>query len=629
MALSLATGVSAGLPTQASAANFFERLFSPPAHERRPAYGSNVRGPSYGYARQPGYYDNNGGYPAQPDPYQQDGQSSPPPAPKPVAKVTGPKYYTYKPDKLIVASLDKLTDPVTTASVATDGLPSLGQDPFEQSRQYLAGIRIRALPEVVAAVKAHYSSDPHFIWVSGSAPNEKAKAVVAVLQDAAAVGLDPQDYKVDMPSDGFDMNDPAGRQKALMRFEMQLSAAALTYDLDARRGRVAPDRISGYHDLPRKKVDLEAALSTMEKSGDAASWLQSQNPRGQQFQELKAELATLRAAGPSEQVHIADGTLVRPGGSSPELPKVVKAMGLYGSDDLKKTFADTLANYAGGTDYTPELVSLVKAFQKEKGLRSDGIIGKNTVAAMTGFTNADKIDKVVLAMERARWLPGVLPAHRVFVNEAAFEAAYFKDNQEKLKTRVIVGKKNHQTFFFSDQVETVEFNPYWGVPQSIIINEMLPKLRQDFELSRPDGIPARVSREGHLLQLGELEPGGLHQGLFGSPAPGPGQRAWPAEDPVSEQPRDLHARHADQEPVQEFRPRLQPWMRAHAGSARHGRRGPRRVAPEGRRLHQFRKEPGRRRPAQDSGVPGLFHGLAECGRAGAVLQGHLQPGHVP
>ncbi len=126
---------------------------------------------------------------------------------------------------------------------------------------------------------------------------------------------------------------------------------------------------------------------------------------------------------------------------------------------------------------------------------------------MTGFTNADKIDKVVLAMERARWLPGVLPAHRVFVNEAAFEATYFKDNQEQLKTRVIVGKKNHQTYFFSDQIETVEFNPYWGVPQSIIINEMLPKLRQDLELSRPDGIPARISREGHLLQLGELEPG--------------------------------------------------------------------------------------------------------------------------
>jgi murein L,D-transpeptidase YcbB/YkuD len=30
-----------------------------------------------------------------------------------------------------------------------------------------------------------------------------------------------------------------------------------------------------------------------------------------------------------------------------------------------------------------------------------------------------------------------------------------------------------------DKIETVEFNPYWGVPRSIIVNEMLPKLYAD------------------------------------------------------------------------------------------------------------------------------------------------------
>ena len=490
LAVSLATGVSVSAPTPAAAANFFERLFAPPSRERPPLYDSNVRGPAYGYESQRGYYGNGGGYPYGTQPRPNVGQETTPP-PRPVAKVAAPKYYTYKPDKPTVATLDKLTDPVTTASVTADGSPSLGDNPFEELRRYLSDIRIRALPEVIAALKAHYSAKPHFIWVSGSAPNGKAKAVVAVLADAASVGLDPQDYKVDVPSDGYDMNDPAARQKSLMRFEMQLSAAALTYDLDAQRGRVAADRISGYHDLPRKKVDLEAALSTIESNADAASWLADQNPKGPQFKELEAELAKLRAAGPSEQVKIDPATLVRPGGSSAELPNVVQAIRLYASDDLKSKFSDTLANYAGSTDYSPDLVSLVKAFQKEKGLGTDGVIGKNTIAAMTGFSNADKIDKVVLAMERARWLPGVLPAERVFVNEAAFDATYFKDDRPQISTRVIVGQKSHQTYFFSDEIETVEFNPYWGVPQSIIINEMLPKLRQN---------PNYLDRMGYQLE---------------------------------------------------------------------------------------------------------------------------------
>ncbi|MGN6549567.1 MAG: L,D-transpeptidase family protein [Pararhizobium sp.] len=94
-------------------------------------------------------------------------------------------------------------------------------------------------------------------------------------------------------------------------------------------------------------------------------------------------------------------------------------------------------------------------------------------------------------MEQARWLPGMLPAQRVFINEAAFEATYFEDNEPKLVSKAIVGQTDHQTNFFSDEIETVEFNPYWGVPQSIIIREMLPKLRRD---------PSYLDRLGYQLQ---------------------------------------------------------------------------------------------------------------------------------
>ena len=53
---------------------------------------------------------------------------------------------------------------------------------------------------------------------------------------------------------------------------------------------------------------------------------------------------------------------------------------------------------------------------------------------------------------------------------------------------MIVGKPNTQTAVFSDIMETVEFNPYWGVPQSIIIKEMLPRLRRD---------PSYLDRNGY------------------------------------------------------------------------------------------------------------------------------------
>ena len=54
------------------------------------------------------------------------------------------------------------------------------------------------------------------------------------------------------------------------------------------------------------------------------------------------------------------------------------------------------------------------------------------------------------------------------------------DNSKSVWTsRVIVGKPLTQTAVFSDQMETVVFNPSWGLPQSILLNEYLPKLRRD------------------------------------------------------------------------------------------------------------------------------------------------------
>jgi murein L,D-transpeptidase YcbB/YkuD len=52
-----------------------------------------------------------------------------------------------------------------------------------------------------------------------------------------------------------------------------------------------------------------------------------------------------------------------------------------------------------------------------------------------------------------------------------------------------------QTAVFHDEIETVVFNPSWGVPQSIIVNEYLPKLRRDpgyfdrigFKVISPEG----------------------------------------------------------------------------------------------------------------------------------------------
>ncbi len=122
---------------------------------------------------------------------------------------------------------------------------------------------------------------------------------------------------------------------------------------------------------------------------------------------------------------------------------------------------------------------LVKAAQKAAGVGADGIIGPRTVAAFNGETNAERIQKVLVALEEMRWLPHQFGSTYVFVNEPEFMARFIKNGEATVSTKVVVGKPTNQTAFFYDQIEQVVYHPYWNVPKSILINEMLSKLLRD------------------------------------------------------------------------------------------------------------------------------------------------------
>jgi len=400
-------------------------------------------------------------------------------AARPVARVSGPSYKTYQPDRLVNVDFASITDPVVTGSTDIGGLPPLGIDAFAEGRTVFPDLEVRALPEAAKAIVELYSSDPRYRWVAGSSVNAAARSVLAVLEDADSVGLSSADYRVAVPADGYDISRNGDRQRELMRFEMALSAAVADYVLDASRGRVDPNRISGYHDFKRKSPDLVSALKAISNSDDPGEALYGYNPQGQHFAAFVTELKRLKQADEGMAIELPSDLLIKPGQSSAETANVVRAIEMKASDELKAENALLLASYIDNQEYDPDIVALVKGFQKEAGLTADGVVGPNTVRALVGETNASKIEKVKLSMERSRWLPGVLESRRVFINQPAFVAVYYEDGKPVFSTRTVVGKKSNQTYFFDDEIETVEFNPYWGVPQSIIINEMLPKLRND------------------------------------------------------------------------------------------------------------------------------------------------------
>ena len=516
----LATGTLLATNGRADAQSFLDRMFNPKC------------------------YDNNGSRKAQkPAVVEQPVERKP-------IRISAPRFYTYKANALTSVSLAALatvalpsakeaasegaasddalvtgTTPAAIEGTATEGVSAAvltearpaSAMVYADTRGFLADMKIRTYPEIAKAIIAHYTRTGEAIWISEDGVTDKARAAIAILEKADRVGLSPADYHVSMPervaalathvavAEGDVLNDApvlsdspenAGK-KALIAFEMELSAKVLTYVLDATRGRVDPNRLSGYHDLPLKKVDLAAALDALAASDDAAAYLESRNPSGEHFKRLVAERERLLSAEQGERIVIADGTLLKPGQSNPELANIIAGIRLRGSEELKEKHAETLAAYTGGEEYTPELEALVRDFQREKKLAVDGIVGRGTIRILVGDSNEAKLEKIDLAMERARWLPGDLGNRYVFVNQPAYKVSYVRPDAAPLTMRVVIGRPSNQTSFFMDKLETVEFNPYWGVPLSIIVNEMMPKLNKD---------PSYLDRAGYEVTTASGRP---------------------------------------------------------------------------------------------------------------------------
>ena len=414
----------------------------------------------------------------------------------PVARISGPSYYAYAAPAIAKVTLVSLLPDVTiTGSIGTDGaaglppLTVLDNDRFREALDHAPDGALAIEPAIADAVRAHYAADPAFLWVEGMDVSAAGAVVAAMVNDAGAHGLVAEHYAVALPPAGWPADDPAHRYRELLAFELTLTARALRYALDMKDGAVDPNRLSGYHDFSKDRLTATAALAAMAGADDAAAWLESLSPRQPDYATLKAELAALRAS-PQDAIVIPQGTFLRPGAISDALPMVIGAAREKMSDETRARHAGTLAAYAGGNLYDGALVPLIRDVQRDLDLVPDGIVGPKTVSRLGGQSLALRIGRVELALERLRWHPEDYGPRHVVINQPEYRVRYMVGGETALSMRAIVGKRSNQTYFFHDEIDHVVYDPYWGVPQSIIVNEMLPKLRLD---------PGYLDRNGYVV----------------------------------------------------------------------------------------------------------------------------------
>ncbi len=218
--------------------------------------------------------------------------------------------------------------------------------------------------------------------------------------------------------------------------------------------------------IPRKKIDHAKLLQQL-LEGDTSSEVRQFFPQYYLLKKKLAEYHQIENDGGWDSIPVVKKT-IRLGDSGRNITAIKKrlfATGLYVSTDTSVYFNQALEE-------------AVIQFQQAHGLKPDGIVNKSTILEFN-VSVRDRIQQIMLNMERCRWLPHLVSAKYLLVNIPQFKLYVYDEIGLAFNSKVVVGKETNRTAIFKGDMKYVVFSPYWNVPPNIMKKEVLPAIKRN------------------------------------------------------------------------------------------------------------------------------------------------------
>jgi len=120
----------------------------------------------------------------------------------------------------------------------------------------------------------------------------------------------------------------------------------------------------------------------------------------------------------------------------------------------------------------------VRRFQTRHGISGTGIVAKQTFQALN-VPVAERLRQLEVNLVRLRAFSGSLGHRHVTLNIAAAAIETVEGGQIVTHHTAGVGKIDRQSPVMQARATSVNFNPFWTVPASIIRKDLIPKMQQD------------------------------------------------------------------------------------------------------------------------------------------------------
>ena len=162
--------------------------------------------------------------------------------------------------------------------------------------------------------------------------------------------------------------------------------------------------------------------------------LEALAPNSPDYRALMAqlEIARARADALDNAPLVKVKGRVETGDADPSVPAVRRRLALLGHLPPSANQASEL--------YDAALAEAVHKFQALNGLQVDGLIGAQTAKALN-LSGTERVARLVVNLERARWMNFPLGARHIRVNLPDLHAELIDNGETLLRTRAVIGKR--------------------------------------------------------------------------------------------------------------------------------------------------------------------------------------------
>lgn len=314
-------------------------------------------------------------------------------------------------------------------------------------------------------------------WSGDNGPLPQVDALLKAIREADQEGLRPGDYhlsRIEATLREVRQNREERRPLnpgSLVDLDLLLTDAFLIYGSHLLAGRINPETIDPEWHANRREADLALALQSALESDRIEEGLKRFLPPQGGYARLRQALARYREiSAKGGWPVVAPGPKIAKGDRSDRV-EALRAR-LVATGDLHHRLPSE------GDVFDEALAQAVLRFQRRHGLEMDGVVGRATLVALN-VPAVDRIRQIEVNMERWRWLPQDLGPKYILVNIANFELDVVEGAQKVIMMRVVVGRDYRRTPVFSDKMTYLVLSPYWHVPPSIAVQDLLPLVHED------------------------------------------------------------------------------------------------------------------------------------------------------